>query len=435
MNLSEEQSEIIVLKKENETLRQAVRELSALNEIASAIDSTDSVDSIINLIVHKCIKHLEVEQCVVQLLHKNESSSEFQTMIRKADETKFNISFRLDSQLCGWMIHNKKPLLINDFSKERKFVVHEGEGIPFKSLLCTPMVVKGELIGLISVFNKKNDELFTENDKRLLTIISSQSASVLENARLYEEEQKLFSMQEEMRLAREIQLNLLPKKISDIEGFDIAAKSIPAKEVGGDYYDFIDTSDNRVAFCLGDITGKGLPAAMLVSNLQATLRGQLINNIDTGECVTNSNNLLYHSTEKDKFATLFLGIFEKQKGNKIIFSNAGHDRPVKINKSGELSLIKPAGVILGALPDINYEQEEENFEPGDTLVIYSDGITEAMNESDEEFTLDRLKEILKNNFELPANSLLNKIIHEVKNHTGKAAQSDDITLIIIKKIQ
>ncbi len=433
MNFNTESNNISSLQSENENLRKAVQELSVLNDIASAINSTNSVDSIITLIVNKCIKHLNVEQCVVMLLDKEDKNSEFHTMIRRADDTKINLPFRLDTQLSGWMIQYKKPLLINDLSNDKRFLIQHRTDMPINSLLCTPLLAKGELIGLIAVFNKKHDEDFTKNDERLLSIIASQSASVLENARLYEEEQMLISMKEEMRLARNIQLTLLPKELPKIEGYEIIASSIPAKDVGGDYYDFVELPNNKLAFCLGDITGKGLPAAMLMSNLQATLRGQILNNTRPCECITKANRLLYNSTEPDKFATLFYGVLDHQ-NDSISYCNAGHDNPIIINTTGDTKFIKTGGLLMGALAESTYEEDKLKLNSGDALVVYSDGVTEAMNENEEEFTLERLEGIVKENVELSANELHDIIYKEVKAHAKNAVQSDDITLLIIKKL-
>ncbi|MEN8192140.1 MAG: GAF domain-containing SpoIIE family protein phosphatase [Bacteroidota bacterium] len=433
MNFKNEEDHISSLQSENKNLRKAVQELSVLNDIASAINSTNSVDSIINLIVNKSIKHLKVEQCVVMLLDKEEKNAEFHTMIRRADDSKINLPFKLDTQLSGWMIQNKKPLLINDLIHDKRFLIQHKADMPINSLLCTPLIVKGELIGLISVFNKKHDEEFSKNDERLLSIIASQSASVLENARLYEEEQQLISMKEEMRLARNIQLNLLPSKLPVIEGYEIFASSTPAKDVGGDYYDFVELSNNKMAFCLGDITGKGLPAAMLMSNLQATLRGQILTTAKPCECITNANKLLYNSTEPDKFATLFYGVLDHHSDN-VAFCNAGHDNPIIISTDGELKNINTGGLLMGALSESNYDDDKVILNDGDVLVVYSDGITEAMNENSEEFTLGRLEKILKDNVQLSANELHDTIFMEVRLHTKNAVQSDDITLLIIKKL-
>lgn len=410
-----------------------MQELSVLNDIASAINSTKAVDSIILLIVNKCIKHLNVEQCVIMLLDKEDNNSEFHTMIRRADKSKINLPLKLDRQLAGWMIQNQRSLIINDFSNDKRFLIQHRTDMPINSLLCVPLLAKGKLIGLISLFNKKHDENFSTNDERLLSIIASQSASVLENARLYEEEQMLISMKEEMRLTRKIQLNLLPKELPIIQGYEIIASSIPAKEVGGDYYDFIELPNNKLAFCLGDITGKGLPAAMLMSNLQATLRGQILNNTKPCECITNANRLLYYSTEPDKFATLFYGVLD-HKNDTISYCNAGHDNPIIVSQISNTKFIKTGGLLMGAIAESTYEEDELKLNSGDLVVVFSDGITEAMNENNEVFSLEKLNEIVKENAELSANELHDTIYNAVKTHAQNAEQSDDITLLIIKKI-
>jgi len=367
------------------------------------------------------------------LLDEEDNSSEFHTIIRRADESKINLPFKLDQQLAGWMIQNQKSLLINDLNNDKRFLIQHSKEMPIKSLLCTPLLAKGKLIGLISLFNKKHNENFTQNDERLLAIVASQSASVLENARLYEEEQMLLSMKEEMRLTRKIQLNLLPKEMPIIQGYEIIASSIPAKEVGGDYYDFIELPNNKLAFCLGDITGKGLPAAMLMSNLQATLRSQILINTKPCECIRNANKLLYYSTEPDKFATLFYGVLD-YKNDTVSYCNAGHDNPIIASKNNSTAFIKTGGLLMGALLESTYEQDNLKLNSGDLVVVFSDGITEAMNENNEEFSLEKLEKIVADNVELSANEMHAKIYKEVKSHSINAAQSDDITLLIIKKI-
>ncbi|MCB9249305.1 MAG: SpoIIE family protein phosphatase [Ignavibacteriales bacterium] len=165
-------------------------------------------------------------------------------------------------------------------------------------MLSVPISLQGKMIGLLTVFNKKADIGFSPNDQRLLSIIAAQSAHVIENARLLKQEQELIKLEEEYRMAKEIQINILQKKIPTIDGYDIYAINIPAKEVGGDYYDFIKLLGDKIALCLGDITGKGLPAAMLMANLQATLRGQALTQQKVSDVIKNSNTLLINSTSE-----------------------------------------------------------------------------------------------------------------------------------------
>ena len=285
-----ENRDIIKLDNENKRLRAAVEELSILNDIATTISSTLSLEQIIDLIVRKCIKHLEVEQGAVMLLDEKDQDSAFKTMVRKANSSHEILPFRLDTQLAGWMITHKKPLLINDLSSDDRISVGSGDKIPFTSLLSVPLCLKGKMIGSLNLFNKRSGEGFTDTDKRLLTIIAAQSAHVIENARLSEEEKVLQLMQEEMRLAYKIQMDLLPSTAPEVEGYNIAGKSIPAKTVGGDYFDFIEIGNSCMCICLGDVSGKGIPAALLMSNLQATLRGQAPQDRSPQTCIEKSTS-------------------------------------------------------------------------------------------------------------------------------------------------
>ena len=330
------------------------------------------------------------------------------------------------------MLKNQKPLVINDFQKDQRFSIAYRKDFNIKSLLSVPLFLKGRMIGVLNIFNKQAKEGFTVEDQRLMCIISSQSAQVIENARLYEEEQVLLRMEEELKVAYEIQINLLPKENPQIAGYDIAGKSIPAKEVGGDYYDFIHIDDHHLAICLGDISGKGMPAAMLMANLQATLRGQTLCSTSCKDCLQRSNKLLFQSTDIQKFATLFYGILNTRK-NELCYSNAGHDYPFLLSRDKEPRRLETGGTVLGFLENFIFKEQVIPFSPGDLLLLYSDGITEAMNADEEEFGENRLVEVtLKHRDEL-ASTLIEKIIAAVKLHTGDAPQMDDITLVVIKR--
>ena len=252
-----------LLREENQKLKTAVEELAILNDIATAITSTQSLEKIIEQIVQRCIKHLRVEQGVVMLFDEQDIEKPFQTMIREQDSSSNILPYRFDSQITGWMLKNKSPLLINNLMTDSRFKFADETNLPVKTLLSVPMSVKGRMTGLLTLFNKKSESGFSSDDQRLLSIIAAQSAHVIEHARLLQKEQELLRMEEEYKMAKEIQLNILPKKIPSIEGYDIFAINIPAREVGGDYYDFIKLPGNRIAFCLGDITGKGLRGTQL----------------------------------------------------------------------------------------------------------------------------------------------------------------------------
>ncbi len=422
----------LLLQEENKRLRTAIEELSVLNEISTAISSTQPLEEIIDLIVRKCVKNMKVEQGAVMLLDEKDIDKPFRTMIRKQDSVSNILPFRFDTQLTGWMLKNKTPLLINDLEKDTRFKYMVNEDFPIRSLLSVPMTVKGKMIGLLTIFNKKTDTGFVNNDQRLLGIIAAQSAQIIENARLYQEEQAFQHLQEEMRLAYEIQVNLLPKSQPDIFGYQISGKSIPAKDVGGDYYDFIDIHEDKLAFCVADISGKGIPAAILMANVQASLRGQAKLNRSCKECVSFTNDILFHNTSPTKFATLFYAILNK-KTNEITYCNAGHNEPFLYSSENKLSKLSVGGMIAGVMPSFPFEEETITFQKGELLILFSDGITEAMNSDEEEFSEKRLEEVIMNNRNEPSEKLIEVILKEVANFTGNSPQMDDMTLVVIKR--
>jgi sigma-B regulation protein RsbU (phosphoserine phosphatase) len=353
-------------------------------------------------------------------------------MVRKVDSLANGLPFRLDAQLTGWMLKNQKPLLINDLLNDERFQIAKEEGVSIHSLLAVPLQQKGKMIGLLTVFNKRGGEGFTDDDRRLLTIIAAQSAQVIESARLYLEEQQLFRMQQDMNMARDIQLNLLPNKAPEISGYQAAGISIPAKEVGGDYYDFVKLNDGRIAFCLGDVSGKGMPAALLMSNLQATLRGQTIACTNARECLERSNKLLYHSTDAQKYATLFYGVLNP-KDHILSFANAGHNNPIKISPDGKFERLKTIGIPLGFLEDFDFSEHSTQMNTGDVLILFSDGISEAMNVREEEFEENNILNVAQKNIQSTPVEIIDTIINEVRQHASDMPQMDDMTLLVIKR--
>ncbi len=420
------------LEEENKRLRNAIAELSIINDIATTINSTQPVEQIVDIIVKKCVKHLNVEQGAIMLLDESDKEKPLHTMIREQQSSLDLLPYRFDAQLTGWMLKNQEPLLVNNLKEDVRFKDLVDKTTPIESFLSVPLRVKNKMQGILTVFNKLSNEKFTSNDQKLLSIIASQSSQIIENARLLEEERNLRVMQEEMRVAKQTQINLLPKDFPDIFGYQIAARTIPAREVGGDSYDLIQIDDKHFAFCLGDVSGKGMPAAMLMSNLQATLRSFTITGNLCKDIIANSNDLLYNSTEPSKFATLFYGILNPE-SNEIVFCNAGHNNPFLFSADGNVKELKTGGLILGCMPDSEYEEEKISINRNDIIVIFSDGITEAMNENEEEYGEEKLKEFISNHLDEAPEIIIENILSDVRMFVGEAPQWDDMTLLIIKR--
>ena len=203
--------------------------------------------------------------------------------------------------------------------------------------------------------------------------------------------------------------------------------------VGGDYFDFIPIGDDRLAVCLGDVSGKGLPSALLMANLQATIRSQSHPNVSSRECIRRANDQLVRNTDWGRFATLFYGILEPGEG-RFLYCNAGHNPPLLVGGSNESRRLETGGLIIGFAEDARYEEEAIGMAPGDFLVIHSDGITEARNEADEEFGEERLESILLRRRGSTSKQLIDHIFAEVARHAGKAPQTDDMTLVVIRRM-
>jgi predicted ATPase/serine phosphatase RsbU (regulator of sigma subunit) len=339
----------------------------------------------------------------------------------------------LSRQIVHYVARSRESVVLDDASEKGDFTgdSYVRRCAP-RSVLCTPIIHQGKLAGILYLENNQISGAFTEERLEVLNLLSSQIAISIENAHLHEEEKELVRIREEVHVASRIQRDLLPYAAPVIPGYQICGTNIPAQIVGGDYYDYIPIDDTNIALCLGDVSGKGLPAALLMANLQATLRAQITNSHSVKNSVERSNKLLCRSTGSDRFITLFCGILD-WKSNRFRFTNAGHDSPFFFNGIGPPSRLTTGSLVLGMLEDFPYEEQAITFEKGDLLVIYSDGIPEAMNERNEDFGELRFEELISNNRETPANELMDRIIDEVKNHIGTAPQSDDITLLLIQR--
>jgi len=243
---------------------------------------------------------------------------------------------------------------------------------------------------------------------------------------------------QEMDTARGIQERLLPAGDPAISGFQITGASIPSREVGGDYFDFLVMDNQMVGVAIGDVSGKGMPAALLMANLQAGLQGQVIHPSTVSEVVSRVNDLVVRSTDPHMFATFFYGLIDTRQGT-FVSTNAGHNPPMVLRNSGEIDLLTKGGLLLGMLEDQPYRQDTIQLEPGEVVVLYTDGITEAVGPGVEEddpeamFGEDALSEVLQNNGHLPAIGIKEAILDAVKVHTAGMQQSDDITLVVVRR--
>lgn len=418
------------LKATIERLERAVGELSILNDLAFAIGASADPEEVVRTLVDKLMRSIDAEQAVVTLVDR-EDTNNMQTNVRVRRTSVEGSAFSLKDAILGWMHLYKKALISNDPHNDTTL-----KGVAWDpsvhSVICVPMLIKAELTGIVSVYNKRGGGGFTAEDERLLTIIATQSAQIVENARLYQESLQLARMQDEAQNAYQIQRMMLPPPPA-IKGYDVAAESVPAREVGGDYFDFVQADDGRWAISLGDVSGKGLPAALLMSNCHATVRAQTHLGTTVSEKITTANRLLSQSTDDEKFVTLFYGELDTG-AHTLTFANAGHEHPYHLSSNGDVQRLSSSGIPLSALDDFEYREGAITVEPGDLIVVFSDGVTDATNEFDQPFGEERLAGVIEEHRDASCARLVEVVLKAAGDHAGTAEQFDDMTLVVLRRL-
>jgi sigma-B regulation protein RsbU (phosphoserine phosphatase) len=298
--------------------------------------------------------------------------------------------------------------------------------------LLVPLAVSGRVIGLIALPVRPGGEPYQLHEIQLLTIVAGQAAMQLENTRLYEEEVLKQKLEEEMRLARAIQSRLLPESIPRFDNLQIEAVNLSSKAVSGDYYDVIPREDGRLALVIADVSGKGMPASLLASNLQASLRAQCELCESPADILSRVNRQLHAATDSMHFATAFLAFLDPAE-RRLVYSSGGHDAPVLVASDGKVKRLDEGGLPLGAFDFGNYAEGSIVLDEGDLLLLYTDGLTETKSpDGEDEFGTERLDVFLKEHRHLDLDALLPRIDEELQHFRGRHDAEDDITLVALK---
>ncbi|WP_292615026.1 SpoIIE family protein phosphatase [Methanobacterium sp. BAmetb5] len=238
----------------------------------------------------------------------------------------------------------------------------------------------------------------------------------------------------ELEIAQQIQESFLPHTIPVIKNYDLAASSIPAQEVGGDFYDFIPITSKQTGLTIGDVSGKGIPAALFMAFSRTLLRAKACRNPGVGRMIESANNFINEEPHSNMFVTLFYSVLDNAR-NTLTFVNAGHNPPLLLRKkTGDIVRLSTGGVVLGAMKGLKMNEKTIDLQTGDLLVLYTDGITEAINQQEDQFGEERLIELLKENQELSSGDLKNLIIDQVYDFASGTSQADDITLMVLRRV-
>ncbi len=417
---------LIVQKMEqvNRQLDKKIQELNTLFEIGKELNATLDPDKIVNLMIYAIMGEMVVNRCFVFL--SQDGSLQLAVARGLQTEPEMTEPF-LRAGFLKSLSRVKQALLLNDHSLSRNMAFLKGQRIQ----VILPMRIQDKRKGYVLLGEKITKQPFREDELEFLSTLVNQAMISLENARLFKEALEKQRMEEELNIARDIQQRLLPASFPKTSALEIEGLNIPSQQVGGDYLDWIPLDEHRIAVTIADVSGKGIPASLLMSSLQAGLRNSVASYADMGVMVGRLNNFIHANTTFDKFITFFyaeINVTQKT----LTYVNAGHNPPYLYRADGSIRRLETGGVILGMMADMPYQTETLALQGGDLLVLFTDGVTEAKNSRDLDFEEYRLEEIIGKSLELPVKLLLDEIVYALRAFTKGTPQSDDITLMAVR---
>ncbi|HYQ86553.1 MAG TPA: SpoIIE family protein phosphatase [Bacteroidota bacterium] len=411
---------ITELSSVNRRLDSKVQELNTLFELSKEFNSVIDEDRLAKLLMFSVMGQIGASKYVLGLL-KNGSMAVVAKRLDKDPSPELN----------SYLATVSAPCLVKSLSPRHDAharVMLEGLGIE----VLVPLRIQDSTKGVLALGERMRGEPYTETDLELLSSLGNLAIISLENVRLFRETLEKQRLEDELLIAKEIQRGLLPATLPEIPRFDLAAVNLSSKQVGGDYYDVITLDSSHFVIAIGDVSGKGTPASLLMANLQATIRALVPLGLSLAELTMRVNNLICDNTGADRFITFFWGIIDTGSGT-MKYVSAGHNPPFLFRRTGEVERLSEGGIILGIMKaSIAYNEGEIRFSPGDVLVLFTDGVSEAMNEAGEELGEDPIEEVVKGHLDDPAEEILSAIVKRVKAHSKDTPQSDDITLIVAK---
>lgn len=397
--------------------------LQALIKAGMELSENKPLNELFQTILNLAIQAVNAQRGVVMTLEGGE-------LVAKAYKGE---GFRISTMVRDQVLKDKTSIRVQNAQldealKSRMSIVEQR----VHAMMAVPLQTKDRIIGLIYVDSPFVLRMFNDEDLSLLTVMANIAAVRLENARLAEVEQAERILRRDLAQAAQIQQGILPEKTPEVPGLELAGFNAPCRTVGGDYYGFVSYPGGRVGLALGDVSGKGMSAALMVMAFEARLRVLAEDEETAATVVTRLNKITCANCPTNRFITFFFGILDPATGD-LEYANAGHNPPFLVRTTGEVQALGGGGPVLGILPIAPYAQEKVRLEPGDLLVIYSDGVTEATNTAEEEYGEERLADVLRSRRGESAAAIVSAVTESVHQFTSGAPQADDITLVVAKR--
>jgi phosphoserine phosphatase RsbU/P len=411
-----------------------VDKLRMLLDITKTISRSLDLEEVLTLVMDTLGSLLKYDAAGIYLIEAD--AKEEQYVFKSKAIRGYDISFelveprlKLGEGFIGYVAQTGKPIISPDVSLDSRYFPARART---RSEMVAPIVSNNEVIG---VFDLESDHLnaYTDDDLSILQMLASQVAIIIEKVELHEQLVEKKRLQAQLEVARQVQLELLPERDPLLKNFDISAYNFSTEEVSGDYYDWVEIFDDQIGVVVADAVGKGIPAALLMAFLRASLRTGVQIGYAPHIAMAKVNNLLWDSVEDNQFVTAIYGILDAT-NRTFVYSNAGHNPPLIINPNGDYKLVEYGDLPLGMFREMRYHQHFIRFEPKQTLVLYTDGITEAAHSNGEEYGSERLAKRVLEGIDLTAKQLIDFIRKDVADFTERKFLDDDGTLFIIKSL-
>jgi phosphoserine phosphatase RsbU/P len=405
--------------------------LRFLHEISIDLTSTLEIDDVLLASLKRISELLGAQEASILTAEDDQLIFQITTGGNANALKPFRIPIR--GSAAGWVLQNNQGVIINDVYQDERFdiSIDEKTGFETRNIIAAPLIIKERAIGVIEVVNKSGG--FTQADLELLDTIGSSAAIAIENARLYQVAVEKGRMERELQMARRVQYSLLPDKLPEIAGWEFAVLWQPAREVAGDYYDFI-RDDLNLGMVVADVTDKGMPAALFMAFTRSIIRASMNKTQHPQVGIKQANRLICLESTRGLFVTLFYAQLDSTK-NILTYVNAGHNPPLFYRAHNDiLSELTKTGMALGIDEDTQYEQRTVNLDKGDFILLYTDGITEAFDASNHQFGNGRLRSVVYQNRYASADQLLSAIGEAVESFIASTPPTDDITIMIAKKL-
>ncbi len=405
-------------------------ERELLYEVGKKLSSTLNLDEALKMICDTLKKVVDFSAIGIFLIDENKgevSSVYSEGYDSNADQY---IKLKVGQGLVGWVAENRDPVIVDDVTKDDRYFAGDPET---KSELVAPIEIDNRVIGVINLESPRV-KAYDKRSLELLKAFASQAALTIERAKLHDRMLESRRIEEQLSIARHIQLSFIPKSDPDIPGYDVSGVNIPSGEVGGDYYDFIDIVRGQTGIAIADVSGKGIPAALIMASFRASLIAEIRNNYAIRTICRKVNNLLYESLERENYVTAFYGVLDS-KNDILTFSNCGHNRPILLRRDGGVELLAEGGLALGIVDDTEYEERPISIRPGDIVLMYTDGVTEVEGTDGVQFGEEHLINLLRANAALSSREIHQALYQEIRNFARPDHVFDDVTMVVVKKLE